>query len=265
MATKIEQEHATLLDDGDDGNRVMSLIDHLEELRWRIFKVLIAIVVGAIIAFIFRDQIMDFLRAPLPTQANALDRQGDNKLVVMGLTEGFSVTLLVSLVTGLVLALPILLYQTWAFISPGLYAREKKYALPFISLGIVLFLIGISLGYIVLRYPVEWLVSFGSANFTELVTASSYFSFVAIFILVFGLVFELPLVLTFMAKVGIVSGETLRKKRSIAHVVMWIASCFLTPGADIYSPLIIGVSLSLLYELTIIFIRFTIKDEIIAE
>ncbi len=249
-------------DDWEEANDLstMSLIDHLEELRWRIFKVLIAVAVGSIVAFIFRDQIMNFLEAPLPAQASVLHTK-DGKLVVTGLMEAFTVSLLVSVVVGVIASLPVLLYQTWAFIAPGLYQREKKHALPFILIGVVLFLAGVSLGYIVLRYPVEWFISFSSGSFTQLVTAGSYFSFVSIFILVFGLIFELPLVLTFLAKVGIVSGETLRRKRAVAHVIMWVLACFATPGADLYSPIFIGVALSLLYELTLIFIRFTIRSE----
>ncbi len=248
-------------DDGEEASDLsaMSLMDHLEELRWRIFKVLIAVTVGSIIAFVFRDQIMTFLEAPLPTQASVLHTK-DGKLVVTGLMEAFTVSLLVSVVVGIIASLPVLLYQTWAFIAPGLYEREKKHAVPFILIGVVLFLAGVSLGYIVLRYPVEWFIGFSSGSFTQLVTADSYFSFVSIFILVFGLIFELPLVLTFLAKVGIVSGETLRRKRAMAHIIMWALACFATPGADLYSPIFIGVALSVLYELTLIFIRFTVRS-----
>jgi len=249
-------------DNNDDGESlVMSLFEHLEELRWRIFKVLIAVTIGGIVAFIFKDALMQFLQAPLPAEASVLHTK-DGKLVVIGLTQGFTVTLLVSLVVGVIISLPVLLYQIWAFIAPGLYKREKKHALPFIGIGVVLFAIGITLGYLVLRYPVEWFVSFTQGSgFTSLVDAGSYFSFVSIFILVFGLIFELPLVLTFLAQMGIVSGETLRKKRAVAHVVMWIVACFATPGADIYSPVIIGVAMSCLFELTLIFIHFTVKKE----
>lgn len=248
--------------DEESDSSEMSLVDHLEELRWRIFKSIIAIVVGAVIAFIFRDQLMLFLQAPLPKEANALYNHGQGgKLVITGIAEGFTVFLKVSFVAGVILALPVILYQTWAFIAPGLYEHEKRHAVPFIFIGIVLFAVGIALGYIVLRYPIDWLVNFASGSFTELVTADSYFGFVAFFILAFGLVFELPLVLTFLAKVGIVSGETLKQKRAGTHVGMWIAATFLTPGADIYSPIILGVAMSFLYELTIVFIHFFVKDE----
>jgi sec-independent protein translocase protein TatC len=243
-----------------DGLDTMSLMDHLEELRWRIFKSLIAVTIAAVIAFIFRVQIFTFLEAPLPIEANAITaKTGGPKLIVDSLTGGFTAYLIVSLVVGCVFALPVILYQAWAFIAPGLYKHEKKNAVPFIIIGLFLFAAGLSLGYVVLQYPVQWLVSFSSASFTELVAADSYFKFVSIFLLVFGLIFELPLVLTFLAKVGIVSGETLRKKRAVAHVGMWIAGCFATPGADLYSPIFLGVAMSFLYELTIIFIRIFIK------
>jgi sec-independent protein translocase protein TatC len=249
----------------EDGLTSMSLVDHLEELRWRIFKVLIAVVVGSTIAFIFRNWLIKFLQAPLPDTANILGPKTGHPLVVTGLTEGFTTYLLISIVAGVMLALPVILYQTWAFIAPGLYEHEKKHAIPFIFIGIALFIMGISLGYIVLRYPVQWLVTFASDSFTPLVTAGSYFTFIAIFILVFGLIFELPLVLTFLAKIGLVSKETLQEKRAIAHVSMWVIATFATPGADPYSPFILGAAMSLLYELTIIFIRFFVKQEAIEE
>ena len=173
-STRLDQQEEPLLamddfetEDEDDPS-AMSLVDHLEELRWRLFKAIIAILVGGVIAFIFRDQLMLFLQAPLPKEANALYNHGQGgKLVVTGLAEGFTVFLKVSFVAGMILALPVLLYQTWAFIAPGLYEREKKYAVPFIFIGVVLFLIGVSLGYIVLRYPLEWLVTFAASSFVS--------------------------------------------------------------------------------------------------
>ena len=239
----------------EDDPSAMSLFDHLEELRWRIFKSLIAIAVGAIIAFIFRAQIVHFLSYPLPANADVFGK----KPIVTGITEGFTVFLMISIAVGFIIALPVVLYQTWAFIAPGLLEKEKKYAVPFIFVGIVLFAAGVALGYIVLRYPVEWLVTFASDSFTELVTAGSYFTFVAFFLLAFGIVFELPLVLTFLAQIDIISSQTLVRKRAGSHIGLWIASTFLTPGADIYSPIFLGVSMSCLYELSIIFIKITKK------
>jgi len=246
-------------DDDEDPNNgsSMTLVEHLEELRWRIIKAVAAIVVTSIIAFVFRQYVVWFLELPLPTkQADVFG----GKLIVTGIMEGFTTFLLISIAAGFILALPFVLYQLWAFIAPGLYEKEKKYAVPFIFIGIGLFVAGVALGYIVIRYPVEWLITFAASNFTELISAGSYFTFVAFFMLAFGIVFEIPLVLTFLSKIGLVTARTLRKKRVPAHIGMWIAATFLTPGADPYSPIFLGVAMSFLYELTIIFIRIFNKE-----
>jgi sec-independent protein translocase protein TatC len=245
----------------ENGLAGMTIVEHLEELRKRLFVVIIAVIIGAIIAFIFRDYLIQFLQAPLPDTANTLMHSKDGKrLVVLGLTQGFTVYLLLSLAAGLVLALPVVFYEIWAFVSPGLYEHERKNVLPFMAAGLLLFFGGLALAYVVLRFPVQWLVGVASENFSALVTADSYFKFVAIFMLVFGLIFELPLVLTLLARVGLVKRETLEKKRTYIHFGMWVVSAFATPGADIYSPLILGVAMSALFELSIIFIRAFVKN-----
>ena len=232
----------------------MSLADHLEELRWRILKSLIAIAIFAGMVFIYRVQIMDFLTLPLPAAADALGG-GKLKLVVTGIGEGFTTSLLIALAGGFVLALPVILYQVWAFLAPGLYQHEKKYVVPFLIVGLFLFLAGLTLGYIVLYYPVNWLVNFASDSFTQLISVGSYLKFVALFLLAFGIVFEIPLVLTFLAIIGLITAETLSRKRVASHLGMWVAATILTPGADFYSPIFLGVAMSSLFELSIIFIK----------
>ena len=232
----------------------MTLIEHLEELRWRIFKSLIAIVLFAIVAFVFREQILTFLTWPLPKTMNTLT---GGRLGVTGLAEGFTTFLLIAIAAGFVAALPVMLYQTWAFIAPGLYQHEKKHAVPFIIAGLVLFVAGLALGYVVLQYPVAWLVNFASKDFAQFITVGSYFTFVAFFLLAFGVVFEIPLVLTFLSIIGMITAQTLIRKRAVAHVGMWIAATVITPGADLYSPIFLGVAMSFLYELSIIFIKVT--------
>jgi len=228
----------------------MTLIEHLEELRKRIFASLVAIVLFGIVAFFFRDPLMDFLTWPLPAAANVLGTNGA-KLTVTGIGEGFTTELLIATGAGFVAALPIILYQTWAFISPGLYQHEKKHAVPFIGAGLLLFLAGITVGYLVLQYPVSFLVTFASENFVEMISAGSYFKFVGFFLLAFGIVFEIPLILTFLSIAGLVTVDMLKKKRSVVHVSLWIASTLLMPGGDIYSPIIMGVVMSALYEASI--------------
>ncbi|HEU5382581.1 MAG TPA: twin-arginine translocase subunit TatC [Ktedonobacteraceae bacterium] len=239
-----------------NASSTMTLADHLEELRWRMVKSLVAIAVFSVVAFIFRGPIMAFLTLPLPTAADALGG-GKIKLVVTGVGEGFTTYLLLALAGGVIAAFPVILYQMWAFLAPGLYQHEKKYALPFVIGGLVLFLAGLTLGYIVLRYPIDWLVNFATDSFTQLISAGSYFRFVALFLLAFGLVFEIPLVLTFLSLIGLITAEALSRKRAVSHVGMWVAATLLTPGADFYSPIFLGVAMSSLFELSIICIKLS--------
>lgn len=266
-ASELEQpslyDRFTSSNDGDENDdSAMSLVDHLEELRKRIFVCLIFVAVGTVVAFIFRTQLIAFLTAPLPNKTSGgIFAALPHGLTVMGLGEAFTVAVKLSLVFGLVFSLPVILYETWAFVAPGLYDREKKHAVPFIILGLILFAIGLTLGYFILQFPVSFLISFGASSFNELISADSYFTFVSYFLLVFGAIFELPLVLTFLAMIHIVTEDFLKSKRAIAHVAMWAASTVLTPGADLYSPVFIGVSLSILYEFSILLIHFIVKKE----
>lgn len=248
-------------DDDDNDGSAMSLVEHLEELRKRIFVCLIFVAIGTVIAFIFRGEIISILSRPLPLNANTVSRPGAPKLTLTGLGDAFTVSIKLSIIFGLVFALPAILYETWAFVSPGLYDREKKHAVPFIVLGVLLFVMGVALSYFILQFPVSFLINFGASSFNELITADSYFSFVAFFMLIFGAIFELPLVLTFLALIHIVTEDFLKSKRAIAHVAMWAAATVLTPGADLYSPVFIGVSMSLLYEFSIILIHFVVKKD----
>lgn len=239
----------------------MSLVEHLEELRKRIIICAITIVLGSIVGFIFWHQILNFLLLPMPTTANALAQTSDGtaKLAVNGIGEAFSVVLKLSVAVGIGLGAPVILYQLWAFVSPGLTRRERRWAGPFVLIGTFLFLAGLAVGFLTLRFPVSFLINFGKDNFLELVTADSYFTFVAFFMLAFGIVFELPLVLTFLAQIGIVSSRLLRSKRAVALVLLWILSTVITPGTDPYSPIVLGSAMTVLYELSIILIRVTGK------
>jgi len=226
----------------------MSLVDHLEEFRGRLFFCVVAVVIGASVAFVFYGPILQFLLTPLPVKANALVADGGQlKIAVTGIGEGFGVVLKLALAVGIALATPVWMYHLWGFIAPALTPGEKRHALPLALTGVVLFLAGLTVGFVTLRYPINWLLGFGDQYFVEIVTADNYFTFVAYFLLAFGVTFELPLVLTFLAVIGVVSLQTLRAHRAHILVGLWIASCFITPGADPYSPLIVGVALTVLY------------------
>ncbi len=245
----------------EEEGATMSLVDHLEELRRRIIISAVAIVLFSIVGFVFWQPILHFLLLPLPATADALAKGPDGlpKLAVNGIGEGFSVVLKLAVAVGICLGSPVILYELWAFVAPGLTRRERKWAGPFVSVGLVLFLAGLAVGFLTLRFPVQWLIGFGQGNFLELITADNYFTFVAFFLLAFGIVFEMPLLLTFLAQIGVVSSSLLRRKRVVALVILWILSTVLTPGTDPYSPVILGAAMTVLYELSIILIRVTKK------
>lgn len=231
----------------------MSLVEHLEELRRRVFIALVAVAVGAIVGFVFWDRILTFLLTPLPDISNGLFH--GRKLIQSHVGEAFLIALEIAIAAGIALASPVILYQVWAFISPAFTRRERKYALPFTLLGVGLFATGLAVGFVVLRYPVDWLINFGGNHFVLLLDANAYFTFVAFFLLAFAVVFELPLVLTFMGMVGIVSSRLLRQKRKYILFGLWVLSCFITPGADPYSPVIIGISFTVLFEVSVVLLR----------
>jgi sec-independent protein translocase protein TatC len=234
----------------------MTLIEHLEELRLRLFVCAAAVVVGTAVAFFFREAILDLLLRPLPTESNALmGHDGTRRVAVTGIGEGFSVLLKLSVAAGIALATPVWIHQLWRFTSPALTGREKKHAVPVTSVCIGLFLAGLGVGFVTLRYPINWLLSFDNGHFVQVITAENYFTFVAYFLLAFGVTFELPLVLTVMAVVGMVSSGRLKAHRTQILVGLWVASCFVTPGADPYSPLIVGVAFTVLYFVSETLIR----------
>lgn len=236
----------------------MTLVEHLEELRRRLFISLITVALCTVVGFIFWNPILEFLLLPLPAAANRLDPTG-KALVATGIGEPFMVALKLALAVGIVVASPMVLYQAWSFIVPALTRKERKYALPFTLLGVVLFFVGIAVGFVVLRFPVDWLVGFGSNRFTLLVDANNYFSFVAFFLLAFAVVFELPLVVTFLGVLGVVRSSVLREKRLYILFGLWVLSTVITPGADPYSPVIIAVSFTVLFELSVILLRILKK------
>lgn len=257
-ARKVEPTEAPTLGEPEDEEElggVMTLVEHLEELRKRLLVAVIAIAVCSAVTYIFWDPIFGFLLSPLPDISSGAGIMQHGKLVISDPVGGFMISLKVSIAVGIALAMPVVLYQIWGFLAPAMTRRERKYAAPFTLLGVGLFVIGLVVGFLVLRYPIDWLVTFGKDRFIPLITADSYFTFVTYFLLAFGAVFELPLVLTFLGVVGVINSRMLREKRMYILFALWVLSCFITPGADPISPIIIGVALTGLFELSIILLR----------
>ena len=234
----------------------MTVVEHLEELRRRLLVCVGAVTAGTVVAFAFHDALLAFLLRPLPAQAGVLTSLGGgHRIAVTGVGEAFAVVLKLSVAAGIALATPVWVYELCAFVAPGLRERERRYALPFTALGVGLFGAGIGVGFVTLRYPIAWLLGFSEHSFVEIITADNYFTFVAGFLLAFGITFELPLVLTALVLTGVVPPEALRTHRTAILIGLWTASCFVTPGADPYSPVILGVAFTLLFFLTIGMIR----------
>ena len=225
---------------------VMSLVDHLSELRRRIAISLLAIALGSVVGFYFAPQLITFLKAPLNL---------GKPLVYTGLGDAFFINLKLAIVVGIVLSMPILVWQLWRFISPGLTREERRMARPWAPLAIVFFVIGVTVAYVILPFASTFLLSFSSADLQPLITASEYFGFVTTLFLVFGLVMEYPIVLVLLAKVGIINSARLRSSRRFVILAIAIISAVVTPGGDPISPTVLGVTMYLLYEFSIVLIR----------
>jgi len=224
----------------------MSWTGHLVELRNRLYVAGLSLVPGAILGFLFSGQIIHFLRSPLPT---------DEPLQALGLTDALMIQLQVSLVAGVILAMPVILYEFWAFISPGLTPGERSAARPWVPLAMVFFALGVGVAYFILPYATGFLFTFQSKDIHILLTADSYFGFVTTLFLAFGLVMEFPIVLVLLSKVGIVTSQRLRSSRRLAILTIVIVSNLITPGADFVSPAVMSVTLYGLYEVSIVMIR----------
>ena len=231
---------------GDDS--VMSLVDHLGELRTRLFRSILAVAVGAILGFAVSDQAITILKSAIPDPDN-------QPLFFTGLGDAFVIKVKIAVVIGIVLAMPVLLYQLWAFVSPGLTPSERRAARPWIPVALFFFALGVAIAYIVLPYAAGFLLSFESADLQALITAGAYFDFVTTMFLAFGLVMEFPILLVGLSRVGILSSERLRSARRFVILGIAIFSAVATPGGDLVSPFVLGGTMYLLFELTVLFIR----------
>ena len=228
-----------------DGS-VMSLVEHLGELRTRIFRSILAVAVGAVVGFAVSDPIIGLLRDAIP---------GDSPLFFTGLGDAFVIKVKIAIVVGIILAMPVLLYQLWSFVSPGLTPDERRTARPWIPLALVFFALGTGIAFVVLPFAATFLVSFQSADLQPLITAGSYFDFVTTMFLAFGLVMEFPILLVGLSRVGILSSERLRGARRYVILGIAIFSAVATPGGDLVSPFVLGGTMYVLFELTVVFIR----------
>jgi len=226
----------------------MSFMEHLGELRTRIVRGLIALLVGLVIAFPVSQWIVDYLARPVKATGNTL--------VFLAVTEAFWVQMKVALIAGMFIASPAILWQVWAFVAPGLYQNEKKYAAPFVIIGSLMFIAGGAFSlFVVTPYAINFMLSFARPGLQPMISIGSYIDFLLKFTLAFGLVFELPLGLTLAARMGVVTPKMLARNRKYAILGAFIAAAVLTPTPDAFNQCLMAGPLILLYEVGIVCAR----------
>jgi sec-independent protein translocase protein TatC len=238
----------------------MTLIEHLRELRHRLILCLWALAVGAVGGFFLYEPAMRLIQAPYcdflrDNPDKAPFGSADCSLVFLGAIDAFLITVKVVVFLALVIALPIVLYQLWAFIVPGLTERERRWAIPFVSMSVLLFLMGGAIAYLTLPKALGFLLGVGGDFVNPLLTVDKYVGFVIFTILAFGLGFEFPILLISLTAAGVLSTDTMRRHRRYVILGLAIFAAVITPSPDPISMLALLIPLTLFYEGAIIVSR----------
>lgn len=228
----------------------LSLIGHLEELRRRIIWCVVWVILTSCLAYAFAEPILDFLIKPV------VDR-----LIFISPHEAFYSYLKIALISGIFFASPILLYQVWRFVCVGLKQAERKHLLWYGPLSFLLFLIGVSFAYfMVLPVGLRFLLGFATETLQPMISVSRYISFVGILLLAFGTVFELPLVVLFLTKIGVVTPHFLARQRRYMVLLVFVLAAILTPP-DVFTQVLLAVPMLVLYELSIWLSRLVVPSK----
>ena len=221
----------------------MGFLEHLEELRGRIIKSLVSIILFSIVAYFFSEKLIDFVSKPIP------------ELYFMSPTEAFATRIKLSLIAGIIASVPVIFYHLWQFVVPGLFEREIKMVIPVVLSSTIFFLIGATFCFLfVLPLSIKFLLGFGTEKLKPMIKIGDYISFVSYLILAFGAVFELPVICYFLGKIGLITPQTLTKGRRYAIVGMLVLASLITPP-DMFSQLMLAGPLYFLYEVSIVVVR----------
>ncbi len=234
----------------DEGR--MTLIEHLTELRSRLIRSFAAIAVGAVVCWFAYPWILEIMLRPY---CATLEDGAECSLFVRNPLEPFNVRMTVAGYGGLALALPVVLWQTWRFIAPGLYRHEKRYASAFIVSGVALFALGGGLAYWSLPRALAFLRDIGGTNLVPLFSPQDYLGFIIKMVVAFGISFEFPIVLVFLQMMGMVANETLRKGRQYTMVGIVVFAAVVTPSGDPFTLLMLSIPMYMLYEIAIVYGR----------
>lgn len=224
----------------------MPLVDHLVELRRRLVISLVAVALGGVVAFLLYGRILDVLIGPYE------EVTGRTTLLITDPLEGFTTRIKIAAYGGLLLASPVVLWEMWRFITPGLHPREKRFAIPFILCSIVLFLAGAAFALLTFERALSFLVSVGGENLETFFSPARYLGLIVLIMVAFGLAFELPIVLVFLQLARVLSSQRLRKWRRGAIVGIVALAAVITPSQDPYTLFAMAAPMYLLYELAIV-------------
>jgi sec-independent protein translocase protein TatC len=225
----------------------MTLVEHLEELRRRLIVIVLTVMGAAVIGFILSRSVLAILRDRLP--------EAYRNLVFLGPADALTAQLKIAGFVGIALAMPVILWQLWRFVSPGLTPGERRYAWPVILTALALFAVGIVIGFIVIPYTLNFLLDFSQGVATPNLTIDAYIGFVTTMMLAFGLVLEFPIVLIGLARVGVLNYRRVASRRRWAILAIVIFAIVLTPGGDPISPLILSSVMFILFEGSLLIIR----------
>lgn len=250
----------------------MSIVQHIQELRRRLLISLAGIMVGTIMAFIWYQTsfwgtptLGEILRDPycsLPPEARAsfsTSEIDDCRLLATGPFDPFMLRLKVSALVGLVIGSPVWLYQVWGFITPGLMKNERRWTFVFVAIAVLLFVAGAVLAYFVVAYGLDFLLTIGDEASMAALTGDRYFNFLLALLLIFGVSFEVPLVIMMLNIVGILQYEAIKDKRRMIIMLLFVFAAFMTPGQDPFSMLVLAIALTILVEIAIQFCRINDK------
>ncbi len=227
----------------------MTLIEHFEELRKRLFIALAAWVVGSSVAFVFRFAILDWLKEPLPASMT---------LNYFAVLEPFTVSMQIAAFFGVVLASPVIIGQVWGFVAPGLYAEERRYAMPFVLFAVLAFVIGAAFAYdVVLPFTIPVLLGFLGSEAVGLLSIGRYISTILMLMGMFGLMFEMPVLGFLFARIGLINHAMLVKSRRWAIVGGMALAAVITPTGDPFNLGLVAIPLIALFEITVIVVRFS--------
>jgi sec-independent protein translocase protein TatC len=237
----------------------MSLVEHIAELRHRLFVALIALAIGMVFGFLLYHRVLDWLVHPYCSVKHDVDPGSTCRLVVTDPLESFSIRLKMSAYLGMLFASPVVLWQLWRFITPGLKDNEKRYAVPFIVSSIALFLMGAALAIATFPKTLDFLAAFGGSDLELLYTPTKYLGLLVMMMLIFGLGFEFPIILVFLEIAHVLRWQQLAKYRRYAVVGIFVVDAVITPSGDPVTLLAMAIPMCIFYEISILIGRFALR------